>query len=493
MKYYITTSIVYTNAFPHIGFALELLQADVLARYKRQQGFDVYFLTGTDEHGSKIAKAAQERGKTPTDFVHEITNKYKELTEKLNISNDDFIQTTDKNKHWPGVELMWKKINESGDIYKKKYKGLYCIGCEAFKKEKELIGGKCPDHKKEPELVEEENYFFKLSRYNKKIKELIKNDEVKIIPEHKKREMLNFLSEGLEDISVSRNAESLKWGIPVPGDNSQTLYVWIDALTNYISALGYGRDEKDFQKYWPADIHCVGKDILRFHAIIWIGMLLSAGIDVPHNILVHGHITTRGSKMSKSLGNVIDPFDLINKYDIESVRYYLLREIPTTGDGDFSDTRFIERYNGDLADGIGNLVSRIISLASSRHSSPVIASEAKQSPEPPSCHSERSEESLELPPLLNSKQEEYHQAMKEFRLSNALENIWQIIHLTDNYIEEKKPWEKKEENKEVIDNLLHILEVLAQLIEPFLPQTAEDMQECIKTKQKKNLFPKKQH
>ncbi len=470
-KFYITTSIAYTNAEPHIGFTLELLQADVLSRYKRQKGFDVHFLTGTDEHGSKIANTAKKKGRDPKDFVDEIVQSYKKLTENLNVSNDDFIRTTDKEKHWPGVELLWRKIEEKGDIYKKDYKGLYCSGCEVFKKEKELVDGKCPDHSKEPEVVEEENYFFALSKYSKEIEDLIEKEEIKIIPENRKKEVLNFVRRGLEDISVSRSRENLAWGIPVPDDDSQTLYVWLDALTNYVSAIGYGRKEENFKKWWPADIHCVGKDILRFHAVIWIGLLLSAGLEVPRSILTHGHITSEGKKMSKSLGNVVDPFQLVKEYGVDPVRYYLLREIPTTGDGDFSYGRFIELYNADLADGVGNLLSRTIALTRKNE-----VKEGRGSGEP----KKRVEEA----------KERYEGKMEERRLNEALDVLWEIVHFADGYIEKKRPWEKKEGSKETIENLLFILSFLSEALEPFLPESADLMKRCIKEKEKKSIFPK---
>ncbi|MDA3815658.1 MAG: methionine--tRNA ligase [Patescibacteria group bacterium] len=467
MSFYITTSIAYTNAPPHIGFALELLQADAVARYNRQQKVAVYFLTGTDEHGHKVAKKAEEQGKTPQQFVDEITEKYKLLTEKLNISNDDFIRTTDQERHWKGVYKMWDKLKESGDIYKKKYEGLYCVGCEAFKKEKELVDGKCPDHNKEPEIVKEENYFFRLSKYEKEIKKLIQDNTLEITPEGRKKEMLNFLNEGLEDISISRSTKILKWGIPVPEDNSQVLYVWVDALTNYISALGYGDKEENFEKYWPADIHFIGKDILRFHAVIWIGMLLSAGLQVPKKILSHGHITSQGKKMSKTVGNVVDPFSIIEKYGLDPVRYYLLSEIPTFSDGDFSENRFLEKYNSDLADGLGNLVSRVVSL-SQKYESITISNCGK----------------LEVASL-------YHQAMKENRISDATEVIWQLIHATDKYIEEEKPWEKKENSEQVVKNLFSTIDTISEMLQPILPETSEKIKQQLKTKQKTSLFPKK--
>jgi methionyl-tRNA synthetase len=522
---FITTSIAYTNAPPHIGFALELLQADVIARYYRQQNVAVYFLTGTDEHGHKIAKKAEEEGKTPQQFVDEITEKYKLLTEKLNISNDDFIRTTDQERHWKGVYKMWNKLKENGDIYKKKYEGLYCVGCEAFKKEKELVDGKCPNHNKEPEAVREENYFFRLSKYEKEIKKLIQGDTLEVVPEGRKKEMLNFLDEGLEDISVSRSTKILKWGIPVPDDDSQVLYVWVDALTNYISALGYGDQEENFEKYWPADIHFIGKDILRFHSVIWIGMLLSAGLQVPKKILSHGHITSQGKKMSKTLGNVVDPFTIIEKYGVDPVRYYLLSEIPTLSDGDFSENRFIEKYNADLADGVGNLTSRIISLAKKHPpitpddsetppvtpassvtpaspitpATPVIPatpvtpapSVIPTSPVIPAKAGIQSSASISVYISENQRLlEQYHQLMKELRISEAIEKIWEAIHLTDKYIEEEKPWEKKENSEQVIETLLSTLNKITKMLTPILPETAKKIKKQIETKQKTVLFPK---
>lgn len=361
-KFYLTTSIAYTNAPPHLGFALELIQADVIARYQRILGKDVFFLTGTDEHGIKIAQAAQKSNKTPEQFTDEISKEFQNLTKILNISNNDFIRTTDKLRHWPKVQEIWLKLKKNDDIEKRKYQGFYCVGCEAFVKEKDLISGKCPIHQKEPEKVEEENYFFKLSKYSERIKEIIEKNEVEIIPESRKNEMLSFVKQGLEDVSFSRPIEKLKWGIPVPEDNSQTIYVWADALINYLSALDYPNSKK-FKDFWPPDIHFLGKDILRFHATIWLGLLLSLKLDLPKKIFVHGFITSNGQKMSKSLGNIVDPIELVKKYGADAVRYFLLAEIPPTEDGDFTYERFEERYNSDLANGIGNLVARSTTLA----------------------------------------------------------------------------------------------------------------------------------
>src|SRR3989344_1895241 len=357
-KFYITTAIAYTNARPHLGHALEFIQADVLARYHRLAGDDTWFLTGTDEHGTKIARAAEAAGKPEQEFVDEITKAFINLDEKLNISNDDFIRTTDRNRHWPAVIKLWNKLVENGDLYKKEYEGLYCVGHEAFIKKSELVDGFCPIYKTEPEKIKEENWFFKLSKYKKEIKERIKSDELRIVPESRKNELLNLLDDA-EDVSFSRPSKDLKWGIPVPGDDTQTMYVWADALTNYISAVGYADETEQFKKYWPVDVHLIGKDILRFHALYWPAMLLSAGLDLPKAIYVHGFITVEGEKMSKTVGNVIDPFELIEKYGSDVVRYFLLREIPSTEDGDFSFKKLEDRYNGDLANGLGNLVQRV--------------------------------------------------------------------------------------------------------------------------------------
>ena len=496
-KFYITTSIAYTNAFPHIGFALESVQTDVIARYYRLLGGDVFFLTGTDEHGVKIAKAAEEVGKEPKDFVDEISERVKELKKILNLSWDDFVRTTDKKRHWPAVKKVWLKLKESGDIYKKKYKGLYCSGCEAFITEKDLIDGKCLTHQKEPELVEEENYFFRLSRYLNKIEELIKKDELKIIPETRKNEVLGLIKQGLEDISFSRAREKLKWGIPVSDDPSQTIYVWVDALSNYISALGY-ENGKNFKRYWPADVHCIGKDILKFHALIWPGMLLSLGLLLPKAIFVHGFITVAGQKMSKSLGNVIDPFELVEKYGTDAVRYYLLREIPSTEDGDFTYEKFEERYNADLASGVGNLVARVLTMAEN-------INPKSQIPNPKQIQNPK------FKTLIKEVREKYKNALDNFKFNEALKTIWDLISFCDGYIERERPWEIKNllrskpevllRGQKVISDLLIVLAIIAEMLQPFLPGTSQKIFQQLgvkpdkkpwrfKIKKAKPLFPR---
>ncbi|KKT53036.1 MAG: Methionine-tRNA ligase [Candidatus Yanofskybacteria bacterium GW2011_GWF1_44_227] len=424
-KFYITTAIAYVNAEPHIGFALELLQADVLARHHRLMGDDTYFLTGTDEHGSKIAQAAEKHGKDTQLFVDEIAQTFIDLTKKLNISNDDFIRTSDRVRHWPAAQKIWQKLAESGDLYKKDYEGLYCVGCEANKKKSDLEDGLCPIHKTEPQLVKEKNWFFKLSKYTGVIKEKIEKDELKIVPTSKKGEILNLLDDA-EDVSFSRPTATLKWGIPVPGDDTQTMYVWTDALTNYISALGYPEDPK-FSQYWPVDVHLIGKDILRFHAMYWPAILLSAGVELPKSIYVHGFVTAEGEKMSKSLGNVIDPNQLIEKYGVDVTRYFLLREIPSDDDGDFSFKKLEDRYNGDLANGLGNLVQRLVN---------------------------------------------------EFKLHEVLGNfIFSRIAIANRFIDTNKPWEVIKNNPA---EFLEIMTVLAAMIhniswrlQPFMPETSQ--------------------
>ncbi len=463
-KFYITTSIAYTNAPPHIGFALESLQADVLARYRDNS----FFLTGTDEHGRKVAQKAEELGKDPKEFVDEISEKFRNLKGALNLSSDYFIRTTDKEKHWPAVRKVWLKLKENGDIYKKKYKGLYCTGCEAFITKKDLEEGKCVVHKKEPQTVEEENYFFRLSKYIDKVKESIEKDELKIVPETRKNEVLSLIKQGLEDVSFSRSSEDLKWGIPVPDDPSQTIYVWADALTNYISAIGYAEDEKRFKEYWPADIHCVGKDILRFHALIWPAMLFSLGLALPKSIFVHGFISVEGQKMSKSLGNVVDPFELVKRYGTDPVRYYLLREIPSAEDGDFSYNKFEKRYNGDLASGIGNLLARVKSMASEKG------------------YKEYSLEDDEIKRI----EKEYHKALDGFNFSRALESVWKLVSFSDKLIEKEKPWEGN--SPEALGRLINIIEKIGDLLGPFLPETSLKIKKEIKKDGKVSelLFPK---
>jgi methionyl-tRNA synthetase len=465
---------MYTNSPPHIGFAFESIQADVLARYHRLLGEETFFLTGTDEHGTKVAKAAEEAGKNPKEFVDEISEKVRALKEILNLSNNDFIRTTDQKRHWPAVKKVWLKLKENGDIYKKKYQAFYCSGCEAFLTRRDLVDGKCAVHQIEPEIVDEENYFFKLSKYEREIKRAIEKDEMKIVPESRKNEILSFIGQGLEDVSFSRPREKLSWGIPVPNDPTQTLYVWADALTNYISAIGYFEETEQFKKLWPADVHCIGKDIVRFHAIIWPAMILSLGLPLPKTIFVHGFITVGGQKMSKSLGNVIDPFELVKKYGTDAVRYFLLREIPPTEDGDFTYEKFEKRYNSDLAAGLGNLVARVITLAKKLKTQ----------------NSNLKFQNSKLKREILTKKEKWKKSLDEFKFNEVLKSIWDLISFCDRYIEKEKPWQKSPKQKIVISDLVSTLKEISNLLNPFLPQTSEKILKQIETKKPEILFPR---
>ena len=471
-KFYIPTSIVYTNQIPHIGFALELIQADVLTRYHRSLGEEVFFLTGTDEHGVKNIRVAKEAGKTPKDFTEEIVKKVKNLKKTLNLSNDDFIRTSDKKRHWPAVKKVWLKLKANGDIYKKRYKGLYCVGCEAFVKEKDLVDGKCPFHKKAPEVIEEENYFFRLSKYQSRLKKIIEKEKIKIIPEVRKRELLSFITQGLEDTSCSRPREKLEWGVPVPDDKTQLIYVWLEALVNYLSALDYAIDGNKFKKFWPPDVHCIGKDIfVRFHGSLWPAMLLSLKLPLPKTIFVHGFVTVNGQKMSKSLGNVIDPFELVKKYGTDSVRYFLLREIPAAEDGDFTYEKFEQRYNSDLAKGLGNLVARVVTLATDISAKPVLVES-------------------EFAAAIKKTDKEYQLGLAKFKFNEALAAVWELISFCDRYIEKERPWEESGKQKEIISDLLFAVNKIAELLKPFLPESAEKILEQLKTKKSKPLFPR---
>jgi methionyl-tRNA synthetase len=494
--FYITTAIVYVNASPHIGFAKEVVMADALARYARLQGKEVYFLTGTDEHGAKIARSAEKAGMSAQEFVDMNAKKVREMAALLGSSNDGFVRTSDQKKHWPGAVKIWNKLMESGDIYKKSYQGLYCVGHEAFITEKDLVDGKCTDHNAAPEIIEEENYFFKLSKYAPQIKKAIESGEMEIIPEFRKNEILHLINEGLEDVSFSRPARDISWGVPVPHDPEQTMYVWCDALTNYISALGYGSDDEQlFQKFWPAVTHMIGKDILRFHAAIWPGMLLSAGLSLPKRILTHGFITSGGQKMSKTIGNVVDPFLMVEKYGAEAVRYYLLRETSSFDDGDFTEEKLKTAYNSALANGLGNFVSRTSKMILQYFDGELARpSDDKLNGVPlkgglhlkfgGSSEGGENMEFFGVDYVLNRYVlPEYHKAMSEFNLQRAAEIAWQFLGELDGYIQAYQPFKLVKEDKEKTGAILWNLGVgmleMAKMIQPFLPETAEKIFEIL--------------
>ncbi|MEK7151668.1 MAG: methionine--tRNA ligase [Patescibacteria group bacterium] len=457
-KFYVTTAIPYPNGQPHIGFGLEIIQTDILARYHRLVGDEVWFLTGVDEHGLKVYRSAQKEGIGFQEYVDRNSAEFAKLKDVLNISYDDFIRTSDKVRHWPGAQQLWRACAE--DIYPKEYEGLYCIGCEAFVNKKDLVDGECVEHHTKPEVVKEKNYFFKLSNYKKQIKELIESDELHIVPTGRKNEILNLLKDA-EDFSVSRPFEKLSWGIPVPDDPSQVQYVWFDALANYITAIGYGQDEDKFKKWWPADVHLIGKGILRFHAIYWSAMLLSAGLPLPKSIYVHGYISINGEKISKSLGNVVSPEDIVKKYGIDPVRYYLLREISSTEDGDFSYKKLEDRYNGDLANNLGNLVSRVAKLI-----------ETKMAGE---LNFDDKFFDKEVSTKISETEEKYKKSVEDFRLHEALNHIWDLFGFANAYIDSHKPWEADQEASHLLRTLTSIVAIIitgSRLLEPFLPETA---------------------
>ena len=464
-KLFITTAIDYVNAFPHAGHALEKIQADVISRYYRNLGNDVFFLTGTDENSLKNVQSAIKEGIATQALVDRNAKKFFELKEALNLSINDFIRTTEK-RHILGVQKLWQACQK--DIYKKTYQGLYCVGCEAFYKESELIDGLCPEHKTKPELVEEENYFFRLSKYQNQLKTLIESDKIEIIPLSRKNEVLSFIERGLEDICISRSAERAHhWGIDVPDDSSQKIWVWFDALSNYITSLGYAENDKKFQEWWQENdniLHVIGKGILRFHAIYWPAMLLSAGLNLPRKIFVHGYLTFEEQKMAKSLGNVIDPFDLVEKYGRDIIRYFFIREFSSFEDGNFSEKRIKERYNSDLAQGIGNLLSRILALGEQYgHSISLednnLESQTKQ---------------IEI---------EYHQSFQEFRFNDALAKVWDLINILNKFITDNKPWENLENNKslflEDLSTLILSLGKVALLLRPVMPETSKKILETL--------------
>ncbi len=467
-KFFISTAIDYVNASPHLGHALEKIQADVVARYHRLFGEEVFFLTGTDENSLKNVQAAKKENVAVEKLVEKNAKKFHELKDILNLSFDDFIRTTEK-RHTEGAQKLWLACKK--DIYKKTYRGLYCVGCEEFYKEKELVNGLCPEHKVKPEMIEEENYFFKLSKYQSELKKIYEKDEIKIIPQGRKNEVVSFINSGLEDICISRSAERAQgWGINVPSDSSQKIWVWFDALSNYLNALDYSENGPKLKKYWPADLHIIGKGILRFHTVYWPAMLLSAGLSLPKKIFVHGYLTSGGQKMSKSLGNVVDPFELVKKYGTDPVRYFLLREIPSTEDGDFTYEKFEQRYNSDLAKGLGNLVARVVTLAANIPA--------------------KSNSNSELSVAIEKTEKKYQLGLAEFKFNEALVAIWELISICDKYIEKERPWEESGRQKEIISDLLFAVNEIAELLWPFLPETVEKILKQLKTRKSKPLFPR---
>jgi len=449
-KFFVTTAIVYPNADPHVGFAFEQVFADVLARYYRLKGSDVLFLSGSDDHGSKIAKYAKEAGKEPKAFVDEQVEKYLRLAKALNLSLSRFIRTTDLD-HECTVQEVFQRIFKNKDIYKGTYEGLYCVGCEAFITEKELVDEKCPYHKTVPALLKEENYFFRLSKFKQKIIQLLEKEKF-YIPKARANEILNRLkNQELKDLSVSRPKSNVSWGIELPFDDSHTVYVWFDALLNYYTGSKAGK-----KNYWPADLHIIGKEIAWFHAVIWPAILLSAKIPLPKKVFGHGWLTFEGQKMSKSLGNVIDPFYFCKTYGADSLRYYLCREISFGEDGDFSEKNLIARHNNELANELGNLLSRTLTLLEKGFEGKIPKSQTSQ----------------ELQKGLHLKK--IQQSFESLEINVALSEIFSFISSCNKFINDREPWKQKgKELEKTLYSVVDSLRVISILLSPVIPQTSE--------------------
>lgn len=448
--FYVTTTLPYVNADPHIGFALEIIQADVLARYNRLLDRKVFFNTGTDEHGEKIYRKAKGQGVEPQEYVDRYAKRFMKLREKLNLSYNSFIRTTDED-HKQAAQEMWRRCEQAGDIYKADYKVKYCVGCEMEKTDSDLKNDKCPLHPKgEIVIREEENYFFRFSKYEKQLLELYEKEDDFVVPENRLREIRNFVEGGLKDFSISRLKEKMPWGVPVPGDEDHAIYVWFDALVNYISALGWPQKNEGFKKWWPG-VQIAGKDNLRQQSAMWQAMLMSAGLPTSKQVLIHGFITSNGEKMSKSLGNVVNPIELAEKYGGEAVRYYLLREIATGRDGDFTYKRFEEVYQADLANGLGNLTARVTAMAEK------------------TGWDFEEEEQYGVNLMMG-------EMIEKFEFNKALEMIWDQVKELDVYINKNKVWELGNADKaEALGFLINRLRQIAVDLKPFLPKTSKKL------------------
>jgi methionyl-tRNA synthetase len=477
-KFYITTTLPYVNAEPHIGFALEIIQADVIARYQKNLGKEVFFNTGTDEHGLKIYLGAEKEGLPPEAYCDGFAEKNKDLKKALNLSYNNFVRTTDES-HIKSAQAFWLKCFEADDIYKKIYKVKYCVGCELEKTDSELVDGKCPIHpNRDIEIIEEENYFFKYSKYQQPLLDFYEKNPNFVIPEGKYNEIKEFTRRGLEDFSISRLKEKMPWGVEVPNDDKHVMYVWFDALENYISVLGWPEDQEKFNDFWPG-LQVAGKDNLRQQSSMWQAMLMSAGLPNSKQIFIHGFITSNGQKMSKSLGNVVNPIELANKYGTDAVRYYLLREIPSAEDGDFTIEKFEARYNSDLAGGIGNLVARVVTMAQKLQ-----ATNYK-------LQANNNQLTNEILKTKNA----YNKALNDFRFNESLIVIWELISWCDKYINETTPWSAKtpeevEKAKEVLSDLLFTINEISNLLNPFLPSTSERIKAILQSGKSEILFPR---
>ena len=472
-SYFITTPIYYVNDVPHLGHAYTTIVCDTLARFMRLDGREVLFLTGTDEHGQKVEKSANLSGETPLDFTNRVSQRFRELTKQLQISNDDFIRTTEQ-RHIQASQAIWTALNQSGDIYLGSYSGWYSIRDEAFFSENELIkpkgsSGQLLAPSGAPvEWVEEPSYFFRLSNWQKRLLDFYDKNPSFILPESRRNEVISFVSGGLQDLSVSRT--SFQWGITVPGDSNHIMYVWLDALTNYITASGYpDTGSALFEKFWPANIHVVGKDILRFHAVYWPAFLMSAGLEPPQRVFAHGWWTVEGQKMSKSLGNVVEPFELVERFGLDPIRYFLLREVPFGNDGDFSESGLVHRVNSDLSNDLGNLSQRVLSM--------IFKNCGAALPTP----GEFSEDDNTLLAKMGGLLKQVRTAMEQQLCHRALEDIWVLVRAANSYVDHQAPWGLKKSDPERMNTVLYVLaESLRHtgiLIQPFMPNSADKLLE----------------
>jgi methionyl-tRNA synthetase len=464
-KFYITTAIDYVNQRPHLGTAYEKVGADCMARYKRLSGFDTYFLMGNDEHSTNVEREAVRRGLDPLEYCKQMSAEFQDVWKSLSISYDDFIHTSE-DRHKKAVAELFGRIHENGYIYRGSYEGLYCESCEEFISEKDLVDGLCPRHKQEPVKIAEENYFFALSKFEEPLLDHIEKNPGFIRPKIRENEVVNVIKGGLDDVSISRSGKS--WGIPLPIDEAHVIYVWFDALTNYISALGYGGgDTKLFDAYWPADFHVIGKDITRFHCVIWPSMLMAAGVELPQSVFAHGFISLGGEKMSKTRGNILDPSKMAEVFGADGLRYLLLREVPFDRDGDISVEILLNRYNADLANELGNLFSRTVAMIAKYFDGDL---------------SERAfDEGAEMHGDLMRALEGYREHMERMEFSRALGAYWKVVQRANRFIEEQKPWElakdpgKREKLEQVFTELLAVLVTSGVVLSPFMPEAMETM------------------
>ena len=462
MKFFLTTAIDFVNSRPHLGTAYEKITADIIARYRRLAGYDTHFLMGNDEHSQNVFRKAVEQGKEPLAYCDEMEHVFRDVWRRLDVSFDDFIRTTDRKRHFPAVQKLAQACLDNGDIYEGAYEGFYCVSCESFKQEKDLVDGKCPIHQTKPEWLREKNWFFRLSKYQQPLLDHYRQNPGFIEPEIRRNEILRLVESGLEDISMSRAGQS--WGIPVPFDPSSVVYVWFDALINYAAAVGYGWDDALFQRWWPANLHIVGKDITRFHCVIWPAMLMSARVPLPHQVFGHGWVYFKGERMSKTMGNIVDPLDAADRFGPDPLRLYLAKEIPYGGDGDFTWERFEEKYNADLANNLGNLVNRVASMTERYQHGRVRAASGGA-----------------LAAIAEDSVKAYRNAMNVHALHDGAAAAFRLVSAANNFIAETQPWSLAKDPSQadrlngVLADLAEGVRIAATLLAPIMPASATEI------------------